>query len=87
MKTEYIVRNALGGMLGRHESYRAAYVHAAATAGMVHLSPAGVEVSDRSCWRFTVSNQGCKLSWDDWRAQDDEDRLAWEQGASAIPTA
>jgi hypothetical protein len=66
-------------------SYRDAVDQSDMIHGSVTVCPNGVK--DRWCWELAVANQGCELTWDEWTAQQDDERAEWEMGAQGIGTA
>ena len=42
---------------------------------------------DEAAYRYAVASQGFVGSYDDWTAQDADERAEYELGAAGIPTA
>ena len=82
MKTYTVsVRTATGEWTthSTHSSYR----DAVDQADLVHG-----RVDGEACNHgWAVAQQGCHLSYEEWLAQDDDERAEWEAGAAGIPTA
>lgn len=73
--------------LGYH-SVHASYRDAVDQADMVHgevIIPA-TGISDKWAWTLAVAGQGCELSWNEWQAQDNDERDEWELGAQGVGT-
>jgi hypothetical protein len=72
--------------VGYHSSH-ASYRDAVDQADMIHgLVTSATGMTDKRAWSSAVANQGCELSWDQWQAQDDDERGEWECGAQGIGT-
>lgn len=67
-----------------HSSYRSAVDQADMIQGEVRIT--ATHLSDYLAWALAVANQGCELSWKEWKAQDDDEREEWELGAQGIGT-
>lgn len=67
-----------------HSSYRSAVDQADMIQGEVRITV--THLSDYLAWALAVANQGCELSWKEWKAQDDDEREEWELGAQGIGT-
>ena len=81
MDTTYIVEvKSIGGWTthSTHASYREAIDQA----DMVH----GRVARDGTAWHYARQCQGCELTYEEWRAQDDDDREQYERGAAGLPS-
>lgn len=41
---------------------------------------------DEDAWRYAVASQGCTLTYEEWRAMDDDEREQYERGAAGLPS-
>lgn len=62
-----------------HESYRDAVDQADMVRGRV--------AGDKEAHAWAVANQGFAGTFEEWQAQDDDERQEYELGAAGIPTA
>ena len=68
-------RDRNGHYHSTHDSYRAAVDQADMIRGVVRLGENGI--FDHDAWRYAVEHEGCDLSWEEWTAQDDDERNQW----------
>lgn len=85
MKNKWQVWTRVSGEYhSSHASYRSAVDQADMIHGEVIIPATGI--TDKRAWTLAMANQGCELSWNEWKAQDDDEREEWELGAQGIGT-
>ena len=81
MKTYTVEVRTTTGEWTRENEYES-YRDAVDAAGM----KGGRIVGEREAWRWAVKEQGFEGSYDEWTAQDDEERGEYEDAAAGIAT-